>query len=409
MTKKLLVTALSLFAVRPGLPQIQVERSADRPSTATTSCQEPYRWYPELCLDHIPFHTSSGPWGPQQAIEAPDAPITTRHVSVDTVEEFERAAERPGTQITVNANLGDVQLAPNGGTLSDIDVVIPAEVRIDRLTVGWFNPPAEVTRFRVRGPTVGQYSGGSVGPLKFQGNQQDIIVDGIGISGEHPDGAGQPMFYPARETHRLAVVNVCAHTGQLFSLGGGGHSVYAGNNVASGANPDPGGGTARWTIRAGHPGPVVVYASRLESLSKDGEPSYHRFRQSPRPDSAHMYVWLSDNIYVDRSESRGVWGNRIGGNDPTDKLTAMWAINSDAYLTGGSRGQSLEGYSMPAVQNYVRATGVNFYGSITLDDQQRNERSTEARDADLTTDTTYNQWREPPAWDTPCDPTKLPL
>lgn len=376
------------------------------------SCAEPYEWYPALCLDDIPFHTGAGAWGSQLAIETPAAPTTTRNVSVSTCGGLQTEAATNGSRITITGNFGDCGV---NFSLTDIDIVINSGVRIGSLVLGE-NGSGVLTRVRVRGPTVGTYSGGSAAALQWLGTSaNDIIVDGIGVS-----GPGSYIFYPEDNTDRMAVVNICAYSGNSFAFSSGQHVVWAGNNIANNFTGSGSGGYdsgARWGIRGDSASPQIVFHSRLQNVGANDDVAYHRFRAAPWPPLGTQYIWFAQNTVIDSSEARGVYGGRVGGSGPTDRITAYWAIDSTAYLralTSSGGAWTAQSWDLEHVENYARATGVTFYGDVVLADQTTNESGTEAADADFTTGTSFNAWQSPPAWSAPiygsntCDPTALP-
>lgn len=365
-----------------------------------------YQWYPSLDLSQVPFHVGAGAWGPQESIETPAAPVTTRQVSVDTIAELETEAQTPGTEITVTASLGDVALT--AADVTDIDLIVNPGVRIDSIIYGHAFTPATVTRFRIRGTTVGSYSGGVVVGLRGLNTQQDVILDGFGISG---GGTSDAALYPAGGTMRMAIVNCRLHTNHLATFFQDvSHLVIAGNSIASGGAIDPGGSVGRWGLRHDGQGPVLVYANDIRDLSDPGENSYHRMRSSPRIGGSQKYVWVDTNRFVDLVEGKAVWAARVDGNGGTDKITGYWANNNECYLESAIPG---DGYYLQAVDAYARATGCAFYGDFAEAHALNNEANTEASDADFTTGNSYNPTQAPPAWGSggkgSGDPTGLPL
>lgn len=371
---------------------------------------DPYPWYPALDLNQIPFHVGAGTHGAQQVIEAPSAPVNSNgSTSVSTVSAFEAAAGTTGRIINVTASMGDVFL--DDSTLHDLDIVLGSGVHIGTLSIGngvESGSPSSVQRIRIRAADGVSATQCSVNALRSNGSVvQDLIFDGIGMRGR-----GAAPFYMTLP-NRVAMVNCVARADQELALIGPTNFVIAGCNFASGYEPDPGGSATRWTLRAGAgeggTGPFIVYNSRIESLSGVGDRSYHRLRFHPRVGGGQMYLWASNNVYVDSREARGVWVELVGINNLTDRVTSAWAINSTAYLRYLNSGAYYsESYSLQAVQNVARATGVTFYGDLTLTDQQGVNATSLAADADHTTGCTFNAWQDPPAWGGPGSPLLLP-
>lgn len=381
------------------------------PAAPPLTCAEPYEWYQALCLEDIPFHSSSGTFGPQDPVDAPAAPVTTGTSNVSSNAGFQSAIALGARRINITDNVASLSY---NGNIQDIDIVVQLGVRVGSITLGC-HPSCTADRVRIRGETIGAYSGGSVGWVFLLGVWRDVIVDGFGISGDTP--AHGPSFYPANDTDRLAVMNMCAYTSQSFAYSGGDNSVWINNNVVNNYSTSADTGN-RWGVRgvsAG--GKFIVYHGRWENGGENNDEASFRVRVSPRPSSAQLYFWLKNVTVIDSAEMRGVSVFRVEGNAPGEQLTAAWAIDSTGYLralTTDVQAWSLQSWYLQTVDNYARATGNTFYGDLTSADHTSNEGSTEAADADFLTGNTYSAWQSPPAWSSPlygtntCDPTSLP-
>lgn len=369
---------------------------------------DPYPWYPALDLNTIPFHQAAGVWGPRQIIQAPAAPvITAGSVNVSTPAALIAAAATPGRVINVTASMGDVFMIQIG-TIRDLDIVLQAGVHIGNLYIGSTFFGDTVQRVRVRAADGVSATNCSVNYITGGGTvMEDLIFSGIGIRGR-----GTAGIYLIG-VNRMCFVNCVGRSDQEFALIGPTHCVIAGCNFASGFERDQFGDSVRWGLRAGGAeggtGPYVIVNTRSESLSVVGDRSYHRIRFHPRVGGGQSYFYAANNTLVDSSEARGLWVEVIGANGASDTITAAWAINSNAYLRFRNVNPFYsESYVLRAVQNYARATGVNFYGDITLGVQQGANAASAAADKDHTTGCTFNPWQEPPAWGFPGSPLLLP-
>ena len=355
-----------------------------------TSAAEPYRWYPALDLARIPFHAAAGPWGPRTPITAPAPPVTQRTVHVTSASQLAAEAMTQGTLIVVAAAyIGPVVLM---GNVQDVDIVVPKGRTLAQITVGRYTPPSTTRRFRIRGTTPGEHSGGLVGSITFHSEPAaDIIIDGIDLNGADVAG-GALLWYFSKAFERVAIVNVRGHTAGPGSLHVRGvDMVIAGNRIMSGARPREVNGRlamAGWGIRGGDR--IVVYDNRI-----DGN-RYHRVRVHPRPGTT-QYAWVANNTFVDPHEARIFDAFDVGDGG---RYSAVWAICNRVYAHSTCMSSSVQAKNAA----YAELTFNTFYGSIT-EAGQRVWQDREGGGRDYLTGNTYAPWRSPPAWTAPGDPT----
>ena len=150
--------AAGLFACGGGGGEVGGGTTPGNSTPPPATGAQPYQWYPALDLNTVEFHRAAGAWGPQKQVQTPAAPNTNRVVNVSTAAELITAARVPGTQIIVTSSITkNIAIA---GNIVDIDLVIPPGITIGTLSLGQYNSANVVNRVRIRGPTVGSYSGG---------------------------------------------------------------------------------------------------------------------------------------------------------------------------------------------------------------------------------------------------------
>lgn len=357
---------------------------------------EPYRWYPALDLARIPFHVADGPWGARRPVTAPEPPATTRSITVSTAEDLEREGLVPGSEITVTADIDrTVTLL---GDVTDLDLIVPAGIRIGGINVGRASPPSISRRVRIRGTTPGRHSGGLLGQVTFfSADFEDAILDGVDLNAADGDRQGLAWYIAVERGARFAIVNNRAHAAAAVALHGPVVDlVIAGNNLVSGARSRESNGYPEgWGLRGGRR--VVVFDNRIEGNR------YHRVRVHPGDDPTE-YAWIADNVLVDAYEARIVWASALSAEaSPWD---GFWAVCNTVYAHSDPSSGCL-GYSFDAPDaSYARLTNNDFYGVV---DEAGLVARMGAGDQDVTTDNTYRPWQDPPAWGDPGDPREVPL
>jgi hypothetical protein len=366
--------------------------AADPCKAPAGEVKEPYAWYPALDMARIPFHTGSGPWGPQARIEAPSAPVTKRTVSVNTADELGREAGKPGTQILIARSITEQVVL--FGDVIDIDVVVPKGVSVASLTVGSYSPPSRTQRFRIRGTMPMRHSGGTVGSLTFFSEKtSDIIVDGIDLNGE--DGEGGSGLFGFRDGERVAVVNVRGHAVGYGGLMTTRHFVMAGSNFVTGTRSRSVNGFPEgWDVRGGD---LSVYFRNYFSGTR-----YHRIRVHPGTETP-QYAWIAENVFIDPYEARIVSAFDTQGTGGKG-FEGLWAQCNTIYAASKCMGPSFEA---PAAA-YARLTHNAFYGIFTQRDQRRAQEQ-HGPNRDYVTKNTFHPWKTPPAPPAPGDPKAIPL
>jgi hypothetical protein len=355
---------------------------------------DPYPWYPALDLARIPFHAGAGDWGDPTPISAPEAPTTTREVTVHTAAELVAAAEVPGTAILVGSDI--TEQAVLLGDVIDVDIVVPPDRTIADLTVGRFVPPSTVRRVRIRGPEPMSHSGGRVGSLTFaSGPTSDVILDGIDMNGEDRMGGGA-LYYFAGPTDRVAVVNVRGHATGAGSL----HAdvrdlVIAGSNIYTGARTRTVNGALEgWGMRGGDR--VVVFQNYFEGTR------YHRVRVHPLADRT-QYTWIAENVLVDPYEARIASAMDIGGTPPDTPYDGFWAQCNVLHAHSTCMTPSFDA----DVATFAELTHNTIHGSLT--EEMQTARQAAHPTHDYLTGNVFGAWEPPPAYPLPGDPRDVPL
>jgi hypothetical protein len=359
-------------------------------------------WYPALDLNTLPFQQSTGGWGAAQPVSKPNLPVTTTSTSVTSLAALQTACNLSGRVITITAGFVGGSVS---GTCNDTDVIVNSGVVITSGLL--FNAS---TRFRIRGPTPGTFSGGHVHELAFGGGAwTDLSVDGISITGDDSDGQHALIIFNG--ANRVAITNNRFNCGAACYIGVCTHIVFAGNSMNSGAGPGNGSLEA-WGIREGGAGPIVVVNNDIRSARTPGNPAYHRFRTAPPDNNQLSYV--AGNTFVDLSESRIWWINTYSGHQPAlTSAAGAWFLTNQVYTTGSGlsiqSGAGGNGSSSSSDDNvsasYVRVNGNTIYGT-GLSVSDIDIAGTGLVDGDKTSNT-FNSTAAAPAWGAAGDPTAL--
>jgi hypothetical protein len=353
---------------------------------------EPYRLYPALDLARVPFHAADGPWGSRRPIAAPESPNVMRSVQVATVEEFQAAALVPGTEVIVTSSIED-HLVIFGDAI-DVDIVVPEGITLGPVTVGRFEPPSRTERVRFRGTTAGEHTGGTIGLITFGSTPtSDVIIDGVDLNGANDPYPAQMLWYFATRVERAAIINVRGHSvasAALFS--GGVDIVIAGSNLLTGQRPrEVNGHPEAWGLRGADRS--IVFQSRIDGTR------YHRVRVHPR-EGDEQYLWLAENVFVDPHEARIASAFDLNGGDA--EIDGFWAEGNRVHAYTECLTPSLE-----ASAGYARVTGNELFGSYTAELHQLQQNM--GGDRDYITGNVYSPWRDPPGWESPGDPSEIPL
>lgn len=355
-----------------------------------------YSLYPSLDLNTIPFHVGAGAWGAQAVVQAPAAPITTTNVSVSTWADFESACLAGARQITVTASISGVG-NPVSGSCADLDIIVNPGVIINNPIFGLFGQGNAVTRIRLRGPTLGTYSGGQVHNMRFFGLSTDIHIDGIGLTGGGPAKEVAIETASSLNHQRMAITNCRGMAGNAFYLGNVGNLVVAGCSVYSGADLTPvSPNDEAWNFRCTEgKGPVIFFDNDLRN------PRFHNIRVHPNNAALNQgYVWASQNLILDYEEARIFWAGRASAGD-SGNLLGAWLVGNSIYA------EDNDPVFTPDIEiehcPYGRVTGNTFYGDFTVNDIYLRA---EVIDGDKTGNT-FNGSVTEPAWSRVGDPTGL--
>lgn len=364
-----------------------------------------YAWYPALDLNQVEFHVGAGAWGPQIQIVAPQAPVITRDVTVYNWSELNAALNVPGSRITIGADIVDSAL-PNGvappygffkgGTVTDIDIIIPPGRMLGPIVFGGWNAPGDtINRLRIRGTTVGQYSGGVLNGITFFGNPRDIIFDGIGMrnpGGNNNGSLALNLQFPTGfiNNANIAVVNNVIRTAGSAVLGPARRIVFAGNNIVHAEYKREDLGYAEgWGIRIQSEA-AVFYRNQIDGVR------YHKIRVHPDSNFAQNYSWINSNVLIDRVEARGIWVVNLGTGLT---MTASFINNNSLYLYSTCLSVSFE---FPHV-SWGQAANNSFYGVAT----NGANGLTPSPGGPGFVNNTFATWQTPPPWNSNGDPRLL--
>lgn len=321
-----------------------------------------YVWYPALDLSTIPFHVAAGAYGIQVPIEAPAAPVITRTANAANATELKTEMGTPGTRVTVTANIVGGLVDPVAAT--DIEVIIPNGILLDEVVFGGtgnFGTNATAwTRVRFTKAS-GDSIGGQIQQFRLIGaSATDIVLDGLQISGN-----GEPAIYPGTTAPltRFAVVNNQINTSTACFGYGAIQMVVAGNSCNHNA-VDGSGPLSSWGFRQGGGdsdslGPYVYYQNDIRGIN------YFQLRfhnDGGISGSTPMYVWVSENILLDRTAGAMIGAGDLPGTTGDPDISAMWYIGNFMYVNGSLSQTGLRSDLTNPITNYWRITGNDVHG-----------------------------------------------
>lgn len=380
---------------------------------APAGVADPYDWYPALDLNDVPFHTAAGSWGAQQTVQAVVEPTITRSVTVTTEADLASALAITGSRVYADfSTTNDLALT---GSKTDVELIIPSGRSFRGIVIGSFAQAATLTRVRVRGGTLGQFSGGTIGGnLTFLANTHtDIHVDGVQFASLNADSAGVvTSFYDTSSplATRFAITNTRSHCEEAAHYVYANHFVFAGNTTFTGRNPDVSNASSEaWCIR-GRGSPVLIYDNYLRGQK------FHRARVAPTVTfDDPQYSWVSGNTFVDLRQAR-IWNATANADDNApvtpgaNRYTdATWFVDNAVYAEasdGSGLAPNIEGDN---VATYLRFTGNSFYGDFAQSTLNTASSASAATDKDVSTGNSFNAIQAPPAWNRAGDPTGVDL
>ena len=368
----------------------------------------PYPWYPLLNLNDFPPHAAAGLWGAQQTVEPLVAPTTTREVVVTTAAQFATEATS-GTRVLVNITNGDDLMSVR--SMTDVDIVLLNGSHVGVINLGTYSASGTLVRIRVRGETLGTYSGGDCKRVEFLGNiTTDYHVDGIGL--HDVGGCIETNFYlgvgEASEhiVTRMAVTNCRVRSEQSCALIYANHCVIAGNSTSTGNDPSTTPGSDEswcWRVRGS---PMLVYGNDMRGTK------FHRFRQAGRTlRGTTEYGWVKNNTMLDLHEGRiaQIPLNSTDVVPMTDPLTAVWFDGNRIYAEAGT-GEVPLSLEARYVANYVRVINNDFKGDFTQSILNATAALCTATDKDFVSGNVFEPLTAAlPAWGAAGDPGNLSL
>lgn len=323
---------------------------------------DPYPWYPSFNRNTFAPHVSAGLWGPQQAFQAPAAPVITREVTVTNATDMSTELRVQGTRVIVNFDTQeDIYVI---GTVRDAELVVPAGRHLGEMTIGQYVNNRTVERFRIRGSTLGVNSGGILGCTRIlAASVNDIHVDGCSF-----DGLGNGCLIIERVQDQPTQVHIerAAVTNNRFTalesvfLGYVNHLFVAGNTDSCGRGPTgESDAIESWTYR--NQGSPAIYFDN-HSLGR----SFHRIRNHPRETAGAtpQYMLVRGNTLVDICQGRIVWAERMGNNTSDDTMDSVWIDNNVIFAEAGD-GQTTPSIELPAVANVAVVENNSFHGEFT--------------------------------------------
>jgi hypothetical protein len=312
---------------------------------------DPYEWFASFDKNLFPPHSASGGWGVQRAIQVAAPPVTTDTGTAGTATQLQDACYTPGTAVTLTDVIAGVSIS--GANVTDVDVIIPEGTGIISTSLATrpqlgrsASPFRTVRRMRFRGSTLGTFSGGQIHNLQVHGDVQDLIFDGIALSG--PDGtSGSNAVHLAVANSispsRIAFHNVRAKCGGGFLLAVAGDITLANCSIMTAdGTADPVDG---WGLRlsANCTGNQIIYGCDIRASTARGggaNNTYHRIRTHPNAGLYH--IWAYNTTFIDRVQARIFLVDAAFGGG-TGTLDGAWFDNNLVIATyaSGANGREL--------------------------------------------------------------------
>lgn len=370
--------------------------------TSLASGSDPYVWFSGLDLSTIPFTVNEA---------AP--PSTSTNVNAATWADIETYAALGSRRITLTAsiNAGGAYITD---PITDVDIVVPAGIVLQNAGFGNIGDGSSgVTRFRIRGSTVGSdSSGGQIHHIDIV-NPTDTIVEGVACS-SLTDNSYSVYFRrfgtAGASAARVAIHNCKAHCGSYWLLSDAIDLVVCNNSVMTGAEAPsvPGVATEAWGIRVGGDtsGHVVVYGNDIRVSSARGSIDGHmRLRFHPNANTCR--VWVSGNRLLNNADGRLMWSHSAAGNSGTDvgDWTEMYIDNNEFYSNASGVSMLIGDVTLARFRNNtIYATNLTSDTGINFDPDPGN--ATPVSDG-VKSGNTYNAYSAPAGWLGPGDPTGI--
>lgn len=367
-----------------------ITQSGARLFVTAPSGEDLYPFYTALDLNEIPFHTASGDYGAQLAIQAPTAPTITSTSNAADCTALLGAVEVVGRQVTVTADFAGCELGPEA--IEDVEIIVPSGRLLNGLTIGNSFTGTTIDRLRVTKQS-GDTIGGQIQSfwiIGADGALNDIIIDGIQISADSGcayDGTSLNRYAFLRNRIRAAV---CGYGY------GGRHGVFAGNSVEHDANDTI--DTGDWGFRQGAgdlaEGPYIFFQNDIRGAH------YAKIRTHPVATPATpTYTWVAENTFesLGGGESRFVDLTGTSSTVGYPKLDAGWMLNNVLWTNNDAGGVQMDVGEV----DYVRVQGNTINGTTT------GLNSTGASDGVVSGNTYNADPGTPPAWGAAGDPTGI--
>lgn len=360
---------------------------------------EPYIWYPALDKQLFLPHVSSGVWGPQSTVKEAVAPSgTLTDVTASSVAEMEAHIYTPNRRITLTGDINGGVF--NDGNITDVDIIVPPGRIFRNCFFGNFDGSRNTNRLRIRGSTVGSFSGGQIHQLRFFGSasSSDLIIDGVSASGP---GGNAGALVTDIALNRMAITNVRAQCGGYFYIGVSANLTVTGCSILTGV------GTVSqveaWGIRCSHEttGNVLVYGCDIRSSTNRSNQAYHRFRCHPDP--GLDYVWVYGNTLIDRVQSRIFWIDAAAGSGTGDARAAWVQNNLIIAASADSSPPAIEGGDV----GYAYAIDNDFRSTTFLSNSNISMSGTALTDKTSIANTYTTTLGSDPSWGGAGDPTGI--
>jgi len=372
-------------------------------ATASGSTGNQYTWFPSLDKNTIPWHVAAGAWGPRLLVQEASAPTGTTPVTVTTFADFRAAVLAGARTITIGADIsganGSIFGSHINGSWNDVDIIIPPGRILRSFAMGDGGSGTTVNRMRFRGNTVGSHSGGQLHNVTLWGAHNDIIFDGIDITGPGVfDGDQVSAFNVSNTGNRIAVTRCRIAAGCYAFIGNGSNMIVTGCSVSASRQAPQGSGQEGWGFRLtdAADGGVIFYGNHIRSTR------YHKIRCHPT--STTGYLWIKNNYFwaIDGDTQLVTVNTNLTTAMPKGYYAGMWfegnEIWTDGAGTGFASGSTDSDGTNPVTAAwcpYVRSNGNTFRSaSYTNDSSFTTTGSTDV----VKTGNTYLAYVAPTEW-----------
>jgi hypothetical protein len=380
-------------------------QSGPRPYRPTALAADTLTCISDAELAKIPWHSGSGDWGAQRAVECADLPTTTTTASCSTRAAC-NSAITSGVQLTITAGWAASSGGLSANGVSDIDIIINSGVLIGHIQFGDLGTcsPAQA-RIRVRGPTPGTFSGGTVGQLRFGNCVNHVTVDGIAVNGDstYPTGGEAfQCFRPTGATTHYTLIQVRALCPAYFWLGDTDHLVLNGVAAQSGAASDSAITTAGYSLSTGswalrnEGGQVTIVNSDIRT------PKYVpvRLHSGTVGGATDELGAIIESRVVNLAESRAPWlfTDAQAGSDGPGMGAVV--IDSDIYAFGDGDCTFASGFGVLIHTDYSNFDNVNWYEQGIVDFSQAllDSSQASATGTHIDSDNVFTSFTGTPSW-----------